>query len=173
MTVIELFKCPILFNIPSLLYVCVPKSPLIIKVVKRRSFPGEYQSGSTESFSLPVNFVQFCLRLSCHFTWIPQALLPHYTDVLFSVALLTQSDMEWKVSGILTVEVLCWYFGIFCDLFSCVCLLFVVMQLHVGVRKHTSATCGVNLELIEPDLDKGLLDILMLFFKLKVNLCTF
>lgn len=58
------------------------------------------------------------------------------------------------------VEVLCWYFGIFCDLFSCVCLLFVVMQLHVGVRKHTS---GVNLELIEPDLDKGLIDILMLF----------
>lgn len=56
---------------------CVPKSPLIMKVVKRKSFPGEYRSGSSESFSLTVNYVQFCLHLSCSFTWIPPLLCCH------------------------------------------------------------------------------------------------
>lgn len=57
----------------------------------------------------------FSLRLSCHFTWIPPALLPHYIEVLFS-----EASHKCCV-------------GIFQDLFSCISLLYVVMQFHAKV----------------------------------------
>lgn len=67
--------------------------------------------------------------------------------------------MEWEVSGILQLKHCAGILIYFCQ--------FIVGSIAVvcwGSKAHTSVTCGINPDLIKPDLKKGFFDLLLHFF---------
>ncbi len=74
--------------------VCNPHSPHSSWRWLRESLSLVYTNQLTQRVSVSQWILcHFSLHLSCHFSWIPQALLPHYIEVLFSAAFHTQFDM--------------------------------------------------------------------------------